>query len=31
LLELCALFRTLIADLDGIYDPVLTISNVEDS
>jgi DNA invertase Pin-like site-specific DNA recombinase len=23
LLELCALFRTLIADLDGIYDPVL--------
>src|SRR5579871_1258066 len=23
LLELCALFRTLIADLDGIYDPAL--------
>jgi DNA invertase Pin-like site-specific DNA recombinase len=22
LLELCALFRTLIADLDGVYDPV---------
>jgi hypothetical protein len=22
LLELCALFHTLIADLDGIYDPV---------